>query len=279
MSHSKVQISAFTLKVLAIIGMTCNHMAHAFMPWMPLWVTFILYAMGGITFPVLAYLLTDGYIYTSSLKKYASRLFIFALIAQVPYYLMFGWHANVLFTLLLSLFLLWAFDRIRPDRPWLFLLALLGVEIISYWCDWAVSGPLIVLCFYYFRTKNAGAKGIGLTMLIPYLCSGVPAAIRFGTELWTSITHGSEIAASIAANTATTRYLQLWITGDPLLISVGGFEQLCMIGYCFIGFSLAWFFLMFYNGQRGRSMKYFFYAYYPLHLLVIWAIRMLIRMG
>ena len=36
--------------------------------------------------------------------------------------------------------------------------------------------------------------------------------------------------------------------------------------------------LYFYNGRRGRmNMKYFFYAYYPLHLIIIFMIGMLLR--
>ena len=36
--------------------------------------------------------------------------------------------------------------------------------------------------------------------------------------------------------------------------------------------------LAFYNGERGKwKMKYLFYIYYPLHLVVIWGIAQLLH--
>ena len=83
--------------------MTGNHAAYVLGPYLPAWVTVIIFSIGGLTFPVMAFLIAEGYHHTSNLRRYASRLALFAFISQIPYGLLWGFSGNVLITLLLGL--------------------------------------------------------------------------------------------------------------------------------------------------------------------------------
>lgn len=79
-------ISAFWLKLLAIAAMTVDHIGYLFYPgvsWMRM--------VGRLTFPIMAFLIAEGYRHTHDLRRYETRLFVFALISMLPFYLAFGW--------------------------------------------------------------------------------------------------------------------------------------------------------------------------------------------
>jgi len=91
------------LKVIAMVTMLIDHIGYIFFPNM-----MILRTIGRIAFPIFAYLIGIGYEHTSSLKKYMVRLFIFAMITQLPYSFFNKnlsyepYQLNILFTLLVG---------------------------------------------------------------------------------------------------------------------------------------------------------------------------------
>lgn len=268
MSESRSNISGFVLKVVAILGMTTNHIAHAYSNVLPIWLTLVLYWFGGLTYPIMAFLIVQGYRYTSNIKKYAGRLAVFAAISQVPFTLLFGWEANVLVTLLIGLGLLWVWDNMR-SIPLKALIFVIGIGA-SYFCDWAVQGPIIVFMFYYFR--KLGKRGVALTMLVPYAVTIGQVLLVLPAEL----ASGMDLGAAVMAGTATTGWPLFDIAGLPIVINGSALVGFCNLGYALVGFTIAMLLIMFYNGKRGRPMKWFFYVYYPLHLLVIWGITFLV---
>ena len=87
------------IKLIAITSMLADHTGIVFFPNNPMW-----RIAGRIAFPLFAYQLGVGYEHTSDKKKYTLRLLLFALISQLPYYLVRGqWVPNIFFALLLGL--------------------------------------------------------------------------------------------------------------------------------------------------------------------------------
>lgn len=222
-------VSAFSLKVAAIVGMTCNHVANVFGGALPGEAMVALYALGGLTFPIMAYLLCEGYRHTSSVRRYAERLGVFAAISQVPYSLLFGATGNVLITLLIGLGMLWTLDRVR-NRALCALVMLAGL-VASGLCDWGVIGPVMILLFWHLHDRP---RGVALAMLVPMVAFGLPALS--------------------------------WALSETTPLSLGA------LGYYTVGFGLATVLMLNYNGRRGRPLKWFFYVYYPAHLMVLWGL-------
>ncbi len=322
--------------------MTCNHVANVFCSLMPDGLAVFLYAVGGVTFPIMCFLLVEGYRHTSDLRKYATRLALFALISQVPYSLLWGPTPNVLWTLLIALGVLWAYDNLKPRWAFWLVLALAYFGTATF--DWGSIGVVMALLFYLitnspsvsnrfiqnrftqndfiqnasgenasgsgffthddsgennsetggfdplasgpesfgaeersqayagaFNSAVFGKAGLALVMLIPF------AATLFDpvTALFGLASSGIPIWAELLAMfdfDASTSALFLSYSDPGLHILQAGFfaANFAIIGYATLGFGAATALLSSYNGRRGRPIKFFFYAFYPAHLFVIW---------
>ena len=136
-SLKKGCLSGSTLKIIAIIAMAIDHFAasiilygilmqqnpsflgHPVSMTIPWWNIYqVMRFIGRIGFPVFCFLLIEGFLHTSSKKKYATRLFLFALVSEFPFdYALFNTpfapgYQNVFFTLFLGLLTIWAIDTV-----------------------------------------------------------------------------------------------------------------------------------------------------------------------
>ena len=77
------------IKFLAIITMTCNHIANIFLT--PGTLLFeVMIDIGYFTAITMCYFLVEGYGYTHDKKKYGERLLLFGAISFIPFCLAFG---------------------------------------------------------------------------------------------------------------------------------------------------------------------------------------------
>lgn len=226
-------ISASSLKLLAISGMTLDHIGVVFGHWLPLWAKVALYTLGGLTYPIMAYLLVEGYRHTSNLKRYGMRLLLYAIAAQVPYmWATRGISLNVLFTLSLGLITLYLYDNFKNRTVFWFVFT--GLTLATGVMDWPLMGVPMVLLYY---TQRAKWRRLILPVLLPMGMMALQAAVQ-------------------------------WIHPE-----MSAMDSLPSLAFAFIGCSLTIPLLANYNGKRGRPLKYLFYVYYPGHLLALSLIR------
>lgn len=124
--------------------------------------------IGRIGFPIFCFLLIEGFLHTSSKKKYATRLFLFALVSEFPFdYALFNTpfapgYQNVFFTLFLGLLTIWVIDtvshkEINPNLQWIVKILIAAAGCLTAWLlqtDYDYKGIILILLLYLFHDQK-----------------------------------------------------------------------------------------------------------------------------
>lgn len=227
-------ISGSTLKLIAVISMLIDHTAHilradvSFMRFSlfsigerNITVYYIMRMLGRIAFPIFCFLIAEGVANTKNIKKYMARLFIFAVISEIPYNLMSGGNIlhiakqNIFFTLFFGALMIWTHSNVNVKLTKLLLMSLIAAMAILLRVDYGLQGVLLIFLMHLLKQYPA-------------------AQIVFAYPL---------LSGSIMAMSS------------------------------FVPISM-------YNGERGfiktGAVKYIFYFFYPVHILVLILIKHLI---
>ena len=220
-------MSAFIIKMIAITAMVIDHIGFFLVPQ-----EMLFRAVGRLAFPLFAWLVANGAKHTKNIDAYLTRLFVFALLSQIPYTLAHRsigiqtCQLNVFFTLFLGLLSI-KFIMAKKNRILTALVVLLCGATAQYIeSDYGLMGILSIVFFYMFFDDF---KMLMLAQIAVYI--GV-------------------LYSLIALKLYDLNILTLI---QPLAL-----------------FSL--FFVYNYNKKPGPKAKYLFYVFYPLQFLVFYLI-------
>lgn len=275
------------LKIVALVTMLIDHVGYLYFPEEMMFRT-----IGRIAFPIFAYQVALGFQKTSSRPRYAKRLFVFALISQIPYLwfnpaLTFDWQGlNIMFTLLYALGVLQALELskvawqdVRSSRkeklPKAIFFTLLTLFLIplpdlsnfttGVGIEYGSTGVLFVVLFYLFGKSFS-------EMFIAYALLSLAGAYYSGAK-WLHYNTGDSIW--VCLKSFSTLYNNHIYYRNTLLDMSGVFFQARSI--------LAVPIIALMNGWEGngqidiRLNKYIGYWFYPVHISILLIIKVVLQ--
>ena len=230
-----MRLNANTLKLVAIIAMTVDHIAWLTWPGLnPDPGAITLHFLGRFTAPIMWFFIAEGLYHSRDRWRYFGRLAAFALISHFAFGFAFGADpaaingTSVMFPLAMSVLLYQLLDLVQSK--------LVQTLLVVAFC---------LICFP-----------------ADFSCVALMAPIY--------------ISRRQGDRDAQLRTMTVWIL---IYVAVYVFLVDLRYGLVQLGLLMPAFALQWYNGERGPQTwltKWGFYLYYPAHLLIIGALRLLI---
>jgi hypothetical protein len=223
-------MSSSALKIVAIVSMTCSHIySHLFPAYWGL------YLIGRLAFPIFAWSIANGADNTKNIKKYLIRLFLLAVISQIPYVFVHRlrdqtfWELNVVFTLFSGLL---AVSIIKSKQNAVIkAAAAIVIAALAQICrmDYGAVGVFSIISFSMFDNRS-GRLVVAQAILIVFM-------------IWSTV-------------------YEVW-KSDQLYP-----HHLLVFGNALALLALP--LIRLYNRRQGINLKYFFYGFYPLHFIALY---------
>lgn len=236
-------MTVFSLKLTAAVLMTLDHIGLCF-PAAPAWLRWL----GRGAYPLFLFCMVQGYAHTRSRKRYLLRLYLMSL-----------------FMTALGLFLN---TRFPPEG---------GYGNHNIFVPLFLTGVLISAVEWYQRDRRQGGLLLGAVALVQVFYGLLPALLPFTRNLSGDVLTG--VVPNLAVNEFGFEFIALGLAlyflrnrrealaAVYLIFCVYQFSAEALYG----GFPVQWMMVLAlplmlrYNGERGRSWKWFFYFYYPAH--------------
>lgn len=251
-----------SLKVIAVLTMVIDHLCKIVLQWLlsNYWgvmvdngqmsweqfqqidnfIRFDLQSVGTIAFPLFCFLLAEGFRYTRDKKRYIGLMFIFALISEIPFDI--GFFSE--------------YSQMEGTFP--FYLKYQNVFFTLF------LGLLTLVCLERLSCKSEIRTEKIKSVILQVICVAVLALVA---EL-IRCDYGMQGILFIAAFYVCRnhRIYQVLLFLLAYMGATGNQPPLCTLLACLL--------ILLYNGKRGKlKLKYFFYVFYPAHILVLYLIQ------
>lgn len=246
----KKGITGSTLKLIAVITMLIDHIGAVvveralmqsnktgLLNYDELYILdLVLRSIGRVAFPIFCFLLVEGFMHTKSVWKYAGRLALFAFVSELPFNLAFK-------GVLIEGKMVGSYQNVMFTM----LIGFLVMIALDYIKKAETESR------FSFNIKNKLAiKMIPIILMAVVIALGIILAEVLNTDY-----AGKGIIAIVAL------YLFRKNKFNQATAGVLAFSWEFPAPIAFLP-------ILAYNGQRGMNLKYFFYFFYPIHLLVLY---------
>lgn len=239
--------NASQLKLIAVVSMLIDHTGLVFVGeylypraenQAHVWYIYEgMRGIGRLAFPIFVFFLVQGFVHTRNRKRYAVRLLIFSLVSEIPFDLAFFgtpfyfYYQNVGWELLFAFLMLVVVERIERSR--LYAGSADGTPQTGQnaFLRRAYAELLMLIVLLFFML-------LGYVCCVDYGYGGILLCYLFYRFRWNR-------AASAAAG----------------CVGFGLYEPSGIPGVLLN---------LLYNGEKGKQIKYFFYIFYPAHLLALY---------
>lgn len=231
------------LKLIAMIAMLCDHAGKMLFPQYA-----VMRIIGRIAFPIYAYSLASGCVYTKNHLRYLKRIVLLALISQPLYAVALAHTVPAMFSVSFAenpIKAIWTFYINSWNKP--SILVTLAVGLMILWSirnrELVLTAGLLIFSYLVQNKLDYGFKGIILILLFYLLCSkwwlSLPCVLAF--MIWWGLKGSGYSLFGVSFGTQ-------------------------MFAVCALP-------LIYIHTKSGVKLpKWMFYAFYPAHLILIYCL-------